>query len=58
MPVASEREREGEQVFELGDMVLAFEAGSLFDGLAAIGDFTSGVDSSSSDVGDGGGGGD
>jgi hypothetical protein len=58
MPVGSEREREGEQVLELGDMALAFDAESLFDGLAAVGDFTSGVDSSSSDGGDGGGGGD
>lgn len=58
VPVASEREREGEQVLELGDMVLAFDAESLFDGLAAVGDFTSGGDSSSSDGGDGGGGGD
>ncbi len=58
MPVASEREREEEQVLELGDMVLAFDVESLFDGLAAVGDFTSGADSSSSDGGDGGGGGD
>jgi len=58
MPVASDREREGEQVLELGDMVLAFDVESLFDGLAAVGDFTSGADSSSSDGGDGGGGGD
>lgn len=58
MPVASEREREGEQVLELGDMALAFDAESLFDCLAAVGDFTSGGDSSSSDGGDGGGGGD
>ena len=58
MPVASEREREGEQVLELGDLVLALDADSLFDGLAAVVDFTSGGDSSSSDGGDGGGGGD
>jgi len=58
MPVGNEREREGEQVLELGDMVLAFDVESLFDGLEAVGDFTSGGDSSSSDGGDGGGGGD
>ena len=56
MPVGNEREREGEQVLELGDIVLAFDVGSLFDGLEAVGDFTSGGDSSSSDGGDGGGG--
>ena len=47
-----------ERVLELGDMALAFDLGSLFDGLDAVGEFTSGADSSSSDGGDGGGGGD
>lgn len=48
-----------ERVLELGDMALDFDLVSLFDGLNAVGDFTSGADSSSSDGGgDGGGGGD
>lgn len=44
-----------EQILDLGDMALAFEVDALFDGIDAVGDFTSGADSSSSDSGDGGG---
>jgi hypothetical protein len=58
MPYGNEREREGEQVLEIGDLALALDFESLFDALEAVGDFTSGGDSSSSDGGDGGGGGD
>lgn len=56
LPVESDREGEWEQMLEFGDMALALDAESLFDGLDAVGDFTSGGDSSSSDGGDGGGG--
>lgn len=58
VPFESEKEPEWEQVLELGDMALEFDIAALFDGLDAVGDFTSGGDSSSSDGGDGGGGGD
>lgn len=54
-PIDRDREAEWEQVLELGDMALAFDIDSLFDGLDVVGDFTSGGDSSSSDGGDGGG---
>lgn len=47
-----------EQLLDLGDMALEFDIEALFDGIDAVGDFTSGGDSSSSDGGDGGGGGD
>lgn len=58
LPIDGEREDEWEQVLEYGDMALAFDLDSLFDGLDAVGDFTSGGDSSGSDGGgDGGGGG-
>lgn len=56
VPLENDREPEWEQVLELGDMALEFDIGALFDGLDAVGDFTSGGDSSSSDGGDGGGG--
>lgn len=51
-----ERVPRWERVLELGDMALAFDLESLFDGLDAVGDFTSGGDSSSDGGGDGGGG--
>lgn len=56
VPLESDREHEWEQVLELGDMALAFDLDSLFDGLDAVGDFTSGADGGSSEGGDGGGG--
>lgn len=58
MPIESERENEWDQVLELGDMALEFDLDTLFDGLDAMADLTSGADSSSADGGDGGGGGD
>lgn len=56
VPVECDRVPKWERVLELGDMTLAFDLVSLFDGLDAVGAFTSGADSSSSDGGDGGGG--
>lgn len=56
LPLENDREPEWEQVLDLGDMALDFDLAALFDGLDAIGDFTSGGESSSSDGGDGGGG--
>jgi hypothetical protein len=50
-------EDEGAGSAEIGDLLLAFDMSSLLDGMDAVGDFTSGADSSSSDGGDGGGGG-
>ena len=44
-------------LLDLGDMALSSEIEALFDGIDAVGDFTSGGNSSSSDGGDGGGGG-
>lgn len=59
VPLESDGEFKWDRALELGDMALAFDLGALFDGLDAVGDFTSGGDSSSSDAGgDGGGGGD
>lgn len=60
MPLDSGDEGGGEveHLLDLGDMALSFDVESLFDGIEAVGDFTSGGDSSSSDGGDGGGGGD
>jgi hypothetical protein len=51
-------EDRGEGSAEIGDLSLALDMSSLLDGMDAVGDFTSGGDSSSSDAGDGGGGGD
>lgn len=45
------------RLLDLIDMALSLDVGTLFDGIDAVGDFTSGSDSSSSDGGDGGGGG-
>lgn len=56
VPLESDRKLEWEPVLELGDMALAFDLGSLFDGVDAVGDLTSGADSSSDGGGDGGGG--
>ncbi len=49
---------EVEHLLDLGDMARSFDFVSLFDGIAAVGEFTGGGDTSSSDGGDGGGGGD
>ena len=49
--VEDDREGEWDQMLELGDMALDFDVPSLLDGLDAVGDFTSGGDSSSSDGG-------
>lgn len=56
-PLETDREPEWEPLLELGDMALAFDVDGLFEGIEAVGDFTSGGDGSS-DGGDGGGGGD
>jgi len=44
------------KLLDIVDMALSFEFDALFDGIDAVGGFTSGGDSSSSDGGDGGGG--
>lgn len=49
---------EGDNLLEFADIGLALDAASFFDSIDAVGDFTSGGDSSSSDGGDGSGGGD
>jgi hypothetical protein len=49
---------EAGKLLDLAEMGLSLDAVALFDGIDAVGDFTSGGDSSSSDGGDGGGGGD
>ena len=46
------------KLLDLADMALSFDFETLFDSIDAVGDFTSGGDSSSSDGGDGSGGGD
>ena len=56
IPLESDREPKWDLALELGDMALAFDLSALFNGLDAVGDFTSGADGSSSDSGDGGGG--
>lgn len=53
--IADGEEPKWDQLLELGEIALEFDMPALFDGLATVGDFTSGGDSSSSD-GDGGGG--
>ena len=59
LPLECDHVPRWERVLELGDMTLAFDLHSLFDGLDAVGAFTSGADGSPSDGGgDGGGGGD
>jgi hypothetical protein len=59
MPGISDDEgSEAEKSADLADMGLSLGAETLFDGIDAVGDFTSGGDSGSSDGGDGGGGGD
>ena len=52
LPLETDREREWEPLLELGDMALDFEMDGLFEMIDAVGDFTSGGDSSP----DGGGG--
>jgi hypothetical protein len=56
VPPDNDREQEWEQVLEFGDFALDLDTDALFDGLEAVGDFTSGGDASTSDGGDGGGG--
>lgn len=46
------------KLLDIVDIALSIEFETLFDGIDAVGDFTSGGESSSSDGGDGGGGGD
>jgi hypothetical protein len=46
------------KLLDIVDLALSIEFETLFDGIDAVGDFTSGGESSSSDGGDGGGGGD
>ncbi|MFN7026714.1 MAG: hypothetical protein ACK4QP_19805, partial [Pseudorhizobium sp.] len=60
MPLGSGNEGGGEieDLLDLGGMALSFDVEALLDSIEAVGDFTSGGDSSSSDAGDGGGGGD
>lgn len=54
--IEDDREGEWDQLLELGDMALDFDVPALLDGLDAVGDFTSGGDSSFSDGGGDGGG--
>lgn len=57
VPLEDEKSSQWDSLLELGDMALTFEIGALLDAVGAIGDFSSGGDSSSSDgSGDGGGG--
>lgn len=56
VPLGDEDESRTDALLELGDMALSFDLGPLLDLVGAIGDFTSGGDSSSSDGGGDGGG--